>query len=293
MRHLPLDELHRRLRVRTVPGDGEGRTSVGADGGSRRIPLGQRCDGPPALLARSGLHLRTRVPGTAEPGENEPVADLCIALPALHRVHEDQVPVDEALPVRGDTTGRRVGERDVPGAARGVEPLGARLPGVRGHVVGAVRREQCDPPVTALAAHGLCHLLELRPGARHLDAVLREEIGAVVQHHRLYVEGDAEDPFVEGGEPQRLGVFEGGDVGGVARPCRVAELRVPALGPRGNLLEIDLNGAVAAVERVHHLLAAAQGGPQGDAGPPAPAPDGARAAGCARGAGTARTGRSW
>ncbi len=297
MRDLPLDELHRGFRRRAVPGDRERRPAVGAHTGVGGVPLRERGDRPPVLLAGAGLHLGTRVPGTAQPGEHRSAGDLGVALPALRGVHEDQVLIRQALPVRGHPTGRGVGEREVPGTARGVEPARARLPRPCGEMGVAVRGEQCHPALVPLAAHRPRGVLELLPGARDGQSVPLEEVGAVMHHHRLYVERYAEHPLLEGGQPQglrqqlgpqavahqarevtadpvdgeagHLGVLDGRDVRGVPGPCGIAELCVAALTTRGDLLEIDLDGVVPAVERVHDLLAAPQGGPEGDACLPA------------------------
>lgn len=154
-------------------------------------------------------------------------------------------------------------------------------------MVVAVRREQRHPAVVALVAYGPRRVLEVVPRTGDGQPVPLEEVGAVVQHHRLHVERDAEHPLLERGQPQclrqefrpqpvadqvrdvaadpvdgearDLRVFEGGDVRGVVGPRRVAELGVTALCAPGDLLEIDLDGVVAPVERVHDLLAAPEG----------------------------------
>ncbi len=264
-----------------------------AGGRAAGVPLRQRRDPPLALLPGPRVHLRTGVPRAAEPGEDQPVADLRVGLPALDRVHEDVVAVDEPLPVVRDPPGRRVGEGHVPGALGGVEPLGARLPGVAGELRHPVGREEHQPPVRCLAGHCRGLLGELVPGARDVEAVAVEQVGAVVHDHGFDVQRHGEHAVLERGQSERLRqqlaaqalahqvgdvasdsvdgvprdlrILDGGDVGRVARPGGVAELGVTALPAGGDLLEVDLDGAVCAVEGVDHLLAAAQGGPEGDA----------------------------
>ena len=98
----------------------------------------------------------------------------------------------------------RVGEGDVPGAAPGVEPLGARLPGERGEWWprrwGRWRSASRAPRASRRGP-----LRELVPGARHSDVRGRSNRSrAVEKHHGFDVERDAEDPALEGGQGERL-----------------------------------------------------------------------------------------
>jgi hypothetical protein len=219
-------------------------------------------------------------------------ADLRVGLLAGAGVHPDQALVDQSLPVGGDPPGGFVGHGDVPGTAADVEPLRPRLPRVCGEDREPVGLEQREPLLCILLPHLAGDVRHLRPGPRHGEPELLEQVLAVVHDHRLDIERHAEDLVVErgelerlrqdlraqpvahqrrevrgdavDGEPGQLRVLDGAHVRGVARAGGIAELGVPALVTAGDLLEEDLDPVLALVERVHHRLAAAQRRPEGD-----------------------------